>query len=478
MIEKQSVDKLIILNSAVALPAGGSRLFDPATGADVLAMNGVGVFESVAGSGSPKATTATTAATAQYIEIIKRRDTTGDKSPLPPRHYERSGLISLNCISGLEYSGATAETGTSQSYVIGAPHGVVGAVTPLDDTAYTMVIVADGAKTDKLYGSYTQPTLSVTKKFADFGVSPGLTGFTSTQEVRDYILSSIVDRHNVLSSGQGDTMSIAVAVATLKSSVSELNGATSYNATALGNLTVGDYLTIGYNHDNSAVRMMITSDNKAALIAIVAAANAKSGQTTAAIVQYALPTALNVAAMTAAKTAGGQGLNEERIDMMGFVTVDIEDAFYSETFSGKRRITIGLDPDSGFDSSVFVQEASVPKAGTGYGVDIKQWYKNVEHYKQYTSSKDYGAMHIAYPDDIVTSGFYDVYSLYYCSNRSSNGGTPVTSPKRVIVAIPNFTVGDSASNSFYTGSANPQKGAFQTIMTAFVNRVGLPAVAL
>mgnify|MGYP003637830274 FL=1 len=150
MIEKSSIPKLIVLNSAVALPTAATRLFSPTTGSDVLATNGVGVYQPTPGSGSPTASSAASVAGAQYIEVIKRRNTAGDKSPLPPRHYERSGLISLNCHSGLEWSGAPAEAGTSQAFVIGAPHGTVGAITPLDTTRYTFVVVADGAKTDKI----------------------------------------------------------------------------------------------------------------------------------------------------------------------------------------------------------------------------------------------------------------------------------------------------------------------------------------
>jgi hypothetical protein len=475
MIEKSSIPKLIVLNSAVASPIATTRLFSPTTGSDVLAVNGVGVYQPTPGSGSPTAASAASVTSAQYIEVIKRRNTAGDKSPLPPRHYERSGLISLNCHSGLEWSGAPAEAGTSQAFVIGAPHGTVGAITPLDTTRYTFVVVADGAKTDKIYGPNTQPTLNVTKLFGDFGVDAELQTLTTDQQARDYIVSALVDKHNVLSSNQGDTLSIAVAIATDPTNVGT---AVAYDLAAVTALTVGDYFIIGYNTDGTAVRMVLTVDSKNALLAMINTANTKAGVVTSSIVTYAMPSSINQTTLGATGVAGGQGASLVRIDMFGLITVDIDDAFYNDTFSTKRRLTVGLDPDSGFDSTVYIAEASAPMVGSGYGSEIKQWYKNVEHYGQYTSSKDYGAMHIAYPDDINESGYYDVYSLYYCNNRSSNGGNPTTSNRRLIIAVPNFTIGDATTNNFFTGVANTQKAALEAIINPFVARVGLPNVNL
>jgi hypothetical protein len=472
MIEKASVDKIIILNKDVALPTAGDRLFNPATAGDVLPIKGVGIYEPVPGSGSPEATTGSST---RYIEVIKRRDTTADSSPLPDRFYERSGLISLDCIHGLEWSGAKAALGTSQSVLVGAPAGEAGQIEVIDNIEYSMVIVADGYKTDQIYGHNTIPTLHITETFEEFGVSPGLTTYGSDEQARDFIIQKIVDKHNVLSSSQGDVLSVAVAIAT---DVSSLGGATAYNTTALTALPVGSQLTIGYNHDSTPVNLLLTTDVKNALLALLAAANAKAGVTTASIVQYALPSALNQTALGASKTAGGQGVNNARVEFFGLVAIDVEEAYYDETFSRKRNIRVGLNPDGGFGSSTYVKEASVADMGTGSGKYIKQWYKNVEHYSQYLSAKDYGAMHIAYPDDIVESGMYDVYSLYYCSNRTSNSGNPVIMPKRLIMCVPNFTVGDASTNSFYTGTANPQKAAVEAIMNTFVNRVGLPSVSL
>jgi hypothetical protein len=473
MIEKTSVPKIIVLNSAVAIPTAGTRLFSTTTGADVLAVNGVGVYEPVAGSSSPKASNATTAATTQYIELIKRRDTSGDKSPLPPRHYERSGLIDLDCLNGLQWSGAAAETPTSHSILVGNVHGAVGAIMPVDNATYTFVVTADDAKSDKIYGKSITPTLNVTRTFGEFGVDAELATLDSTQQARDYLISALVDKHNVMSSNQGDVLSIAVTIAT---NVSNLGGAVKYNVTELTALTVGSQLVIGYNTNGSPVRMNLTADNKAALLALLAAANTKAGVTTASIVTYAMPSASN--AGLGAALAGGQGLNNARIDMFGLIAVDIADAYYSDIYSSKRRITAGFDISSGFDSTLFVQEASQANTGTGYGANIKQWYADTQHYNQYTSSKNYGALHVAYPDDINTAGYYDVYTLNYCNNIISTGGFPATSPLKLIVVIPNFTVGSAANNAFYTGTANPQKAAFQAIMNAFVARAGKPAVTL
>lgn len=476
MIEKASIDKLIVLKSGVTLASGNTRLFNPATGADGLSVSQAGIFTPVAGSGSPQVPANSTAvAGVNYIEVIKRRNTTGDKSPLPDRFYERSGLISTDCIHGLEWSGATAETGTSQSILVGAPDAAADAITPTDNTTYTFVITADGKKTDKIYGKNTVPTLSVTQSFGEFGVSPDLVNFTTTQQARDYLISSIINKHNVLSSNQGDVLSIGVAISTTNVNFA---GALNYSLTAINALTVGSQLTIGYNDNNSPVNVLLTADVKNALVALLTEANAKSGLTSASIVAYAMPTAANITALGISETAGGQGVGLPRIDMFGLIAVDIEDAFYDETFSHKRRLNLGLDTTQGFTTATYVKEASPAKVSTGIGADILQWYKNIEHYKQYTSSKDYGALHIAYPNDIEEGGYYDVYSLYYCNNRQSTGGFPAMSPRRLVVAIPNFTVGDAASNVFYTGTANPQKAQFETYMNSFVSKVGLPAVSL
>jgi hypothetical protein len=83
---------------------------------------------------------------------------------------------------------------------------------------------------------------------------------------------------------------------------------------------------------------------------------------------------------------------------------------------------------------------------------------------------------LSYPDDINTGGYYDVYSLYYGANRVATTGGVSVSPKRIVVSIPNFTIGDAGSNAFFTGVLNPQKTAFEAIMNSFVGTAGLPAV--
>jgi hypothetical protein len=356
---------------------------------------------------------------------------------------------------------------------LGAPEGSLDAIPVLDSTPYTMVIVGDGEKTDKRYGTSTLPTLSVSKTFGDFGVSPGLTAITTDQQARDYIVQGIVDKHNVLSSNQGDVLSIALAICTDNANV---GAATAYDIAAITAMTTDDNLIIGYNADASPVNMVLSVENKAAIIAVLTAANTKAGVLTASVLQYAMPTPLITAALGSTAIAGAAGVGLARADMIGILTVSIEEAYYDENYSNKRSLKIGLDPDSGFSGSVYVQESSMATVGSGQGVNIKQWHDNLNHYDQYTSGKSYDAVHISYPDDINTGGYYDVYSLYYGANRVATTGGVSVSPKRIVVSIPNFTIGDAGSNAFFTGVLNPQKTAFEAIMNSFVGTAGLPAV--
>jgi hypothetical protein len=381
MVEKSPFSKMIVFNSTVASPVVGDRLYSPTTAAHILPKNSVGVFTPVAGSASPVAVDAATAATSRFLEIIKRRDESGDRSPLPKRAYERSREITLDGLAGEAWSGAPAELESSQSFILGAPEGSLDAIPVLDSTPYTMVIVGDGEKTDKRYGTSTLPTLSVSKTFGDFGVSPGLTAITTDQQARDYIVQGIVDKHNVLSSNQGDVLSIALAICTDNANV---GAATAYDIAAITAMTTDDNLIIGYNADASPVNMVLSVENKAAIIAVLTAANTKAGVLTASVLQYAMPTPLTTAALGSTAIAGAAGVGLARADMIGILTVSIEEAYYDENYSNKRSLKIGLDPDSGFSGSVYVQESSMATVGSGQGVNIKQWHDNLNHYDQYT----------------------------------------------------------------------------------------------
>jgi hypothetical protein len=93
MVEKSPFSKMIVFNSTVASPVVGDRLYSPTTAAHILPKNSVGVFTPVAGSASPVAVDAATAATSRFLEIIKRRDESGDRSPLPKRAYVLGKLL-------------------------------------------------------------------------------------------------------------------------------------------------------------------------------------------------------------------------------------------------------------------------------------------------------------------------------------------------------------------------------------------------
>lgn len=480
MVQQRSTEKVIVLKLGTAQLAAGTRLYAPATANNNLAMSGFSIFTPVAGSGNAVATSSANVILpaqnpSKTINIIQRRNTLGDKSPLGMRPYEQTGLINLNCMNGVAYAGSAAALPVSNSWYIGAPVGNTSTIVPTDSTIYALKVAGHGYRTDQLYGHSIVPVVISNITSPDFTSDPAFATLVAVAEQRDYLLQQVATDFNTKSAKAGDSLAVCLAIA---SDDANIGAANSYSVAQITALTPGDSITLGYTRSNQAINLTITTERKEAILAMLAKIIADFTVTDPLIVSYALPTASNVSALGATAVAGFAGTTLERVDMLGFLALDREQAYYDEITQTKRRIRVGVS-DTGFGVNVTPVETSKPTEAVGHSDTVKLFYEDTENYRSYTSAKKWGAQSVSFPNEVVDGGFYDAYTLDYCLNRQGNSGSPKVSPLSATVFIPNTEIGNAASNPFYTnGVVNPQKTYFEGIINGFVGLKGIASVEL
>lgn len=469
-----SNEQLFVLKSGKTIPTSAARRDDVNTGSINLGIDTFGLYTLVAGSGNPTVLTAANAAsasTAKDLQMHYRLDVSKLKSPLPQYELQSTDSILLDGVSGLQWAGTKASLPTENAWVLGGREAdTLGTFNFDSELQYTMQVVAEGQRNEMYYGK-GYPIKEVYYTTPNF--DSGTFSYLNTQhERRDYVLSNIIKQYNEKQFNTGDALAAGLTIATTNANA---QGATVHTVTSLTAAAVGSSIIIGYNNDGTAILLKLTVGRKQALLAMLNAINAKYSITTACIVAYALPSSQNITTLTATGVAGANG-NLARIDMIGFVALEIDTAYFDEMYGTKRNIHIGLG--SNFSELINKIEVSPATEGEGTSRQIELIWQNQGYRRYALAGKAWEADRVSFPSPVVDGGYYDVYVLNYSSNRITSNAGLYVAPKSVIVAIPNFTVGDATTNAFYTGTTNTQKTTFEAVLNAYLGRAGVAAVTL
>lgn len=462
MITKHEVEKIIVVRPATAVPTATNRLFHATNYTHNLAVGGFGAYVDTAGSGNPTATTGADW-TSNYLGIpirfIQRRDTSNDPAPLPERQFEQSQYIHNNCDLKMTIAGEAFSTPSISSWLIGDVSGNVGQIEVASNNPYKLQATSHGWRTDMVHSPYNLPTVIGSWTSLNWAIHPTA---TTTVRQRDYTVQALVRNFNIQASHGMNKTSFAIAI-------SSAGGVGTTVAAAIAG-GAGSTIVIGADQDCTNINMLVTDERLAALVALEASLIANYGilAGVATIVPYRLPEDC---------TTGVLAGTTATADMIFVMAIDEQLATYDEIPNTKRKIDVSLDQSiDGF--AVDRRPISNPDEGAGQSRNLRLMYNNVEHYKQYSSSRTWGANHVAYPDEILDNEVYDIYNIAHCHSRTANSGTDATSSLLTTIALvhTNRTIGVSP---FSTGIANPQKTYLEAILNALGNAYGVPgAIAL
>lgn len=459
MVTKHEVEKVIVLRPGVAVPSAGTRLYNPTTGALNLAVGGGAFFEDVAGSGNPQVVNP--ASFTGPVKFIMRRDTTADASVLPIRNFEQSPYINLDCIQGLEFGGESYAASASSSWLVGAPTGTTNVFAPTGLTSYKVQASAHGYRTDLFNSVYNTPTIWGRFETPDWTA----TAYSTAARQLDFTILSMVEAFNQDSASSGQNK-FAVAVAI------DSQGSAGLDFSAF---TVGSTVTIGYDRFCNPVNLLITADRLAAFTALTAKllADYSIAAGTATLVPYVLPTSC----ATAPAGTAFAGSATSTADMIFILGLDQAFAPYDEIPQSRVRLNASLYSGTGTVAATISDIVTAPSEGEGSARNLRLMYENVEDYKSYTSSRSWGANHVAYPNEILDNEAYNIFTVQHCQNRVASSGMPSFSPLLTVIAAvhTNRTIG---TTPFSTGAANPQSQHIQAVLSALATSAGAIPVTL
>lgn len=457
MMTKHDVEKLIVAKPGVATPNAGDKLFNDSTKVFNLGVGGIGAYIEDAGSGNPVALDPSSYA-GQPVRFIQVRDTTGDAAVLPQRVLEQSQPIHGNCSLGMEIAGEAYSAPANSAWTLGAPNATsTGNIEVVSNNQYNLKVTANGYRTDMFNSQYNHPTI------IGFYESPNWldTSISTENNRRDYTVKSMVQDFNRKASVGYLRHAVAMVIDT---------AGTTSTGTQISSISAGDTITIGYDHGCTAVNLYVTDGIAAAfanletmLTTATASGGFNLGSGAAYIAPYALPEHCSTGEIAGDGSATG--------DMIFVVALDQALAAYDEIPQTKTRLEVGLDQGLALSAASRV-ECSQADEGAGLARNIRLMYNNVEHYKSYTSSRDWGANHVAYPDEIISSEGYDFYTITHCHNRVATSGGPSTSTLLTAIALVNFENTDSAY--YDAGNPNPQKTYVESVINAIGSYNGVP----
>lgn len=441
MVSISDVEKIIVTRSGAAVPVAGTELFNPSTGVFNGAVGGLGAYIDQPGSGNPVAVT-TGSYAGEPIRFIQVRDTSNDRTPLPNRYLEQSQYIHGNCQFGLEIAGQPVVAPSVNSWLLGAPNAQVadtGKVSVSSLNTYVLNATSHGYRTDMYNSLYNMPTSYGRFESPDWAT----TSVTTEAARRDYTIQNLVADFNRKNSGSQWTQygfALAISTADVAAGID------------VGSVTVNSTITIGYDKGCKPVNVLVTPERKAALDALAAHLDALT-YTNASIVPY------NVSPNCGSGVAAGTSTS----DMIFIVAIDEELAYYDEIPNTKRRLEVSLNEGS-LIPSVAKTLITEPSEGQGQARNLRLDYINEEHYRSYTSSRDWGANHVAYPDEIDLSKTYNIYTITHCHTRSATSGLPSVSPHRTVIAVPSD---DTAMKNYV-----------ESVVNAVATHYGYPTVTL
>jgi len=457
MVEKHSQTKYIVLTPNVDnAPAVGNPLYDNGTGLLTLPVNGVAIYGPVAGSGNHQEVSA---APGEAIKIVKRRDTTGDTSPLYTRLFEDSDWINSFCRNQLIISGVAADTGTNSSHLVGAANGAAsGQIEVLDNLNYQVQVSGHGDRTDWFNGAYNTPTTFGFYQAPDFTAL----GYT-TEQSRDLITQELALDFN----SKSRNMSFVIGI----DSAGTAPGTGAILITDLANpatIPVGSPVIIGYDAQGRQHTFVMTKEIQASFAELATLVPA-----TAVMKPYVVPGTVNGPAVGVASVAGTLA---SEVDHLYFIALDEAKAAYDYRVNTKRRIEVGLV--EGFTSTA---QAEITRAYEGQGqfhqLDI-QFRKHNRFEETHRSRFPYQSYYLEFDQSgLLKDATYDYFVIEHCDDRTATSGMPNSNNHRTIVAVVSF---EDPSTPYFTGAANPQKTYIQDALNLFItnNNLNLPALAI
>lgn len=461
MISKHSQTKYFILDPAVAAPGVGSDLYT-AGGVLNLAVGSTGLYGPVPGSGNHVEVGAGGPGSA--FQIIQRRDTSLDKSPLYNRPFEQSDWINAFCSEGIIIDQSNAALGSNDSHLIGdATAG--GSIIPGDLTTYQIQISGHGDRTDWFNGGYNTPTIMGFYTSPDFSL-----GTTTAIQQTDIIIAELALAVNDNKSQQ---MAFAVCVDTLGTAGG--SGAVNIDDLGDGTIAVGTTVTIGYDKTGNVHSFVLTTEMaqsfaalETRLVALGAVASASN------LVPYVVPGTTNAPAAGVAPVAGSAATGSNMIYVMA---LDEGQAYYDFRMQTKRRIEVGLV--SGLDN-VAQERISVGSEGQGYGHQLNIQYQMNNRYEETNRSRmPWESYNVEFPNAFKANAFYDYFVVEHCDGRTASSGMPSVNRNTTIIAVVNTTIGGSTAVNPYFGNATAlaQRTYLFTMLNLFNTNNNLNATA-
>lgn len=435
----------VVPRVGTAVPAAGTLLFNPATGAYNIPIGGFGIFtrNTTGTSMTPQTVPAVpTLANTPYFNFIQRFDVSALRSPLngQPMPYYETQKVTPSC--DINVRGLAAAPKNLSAWLIGSSASPV----PVnDETEYIIDMTMRGYRTDMLSGVNTNV------KTARF-VTPeyfASTLYTVAGQRLDHLLVNLVYNANNIQTNQ-EYVALAIDTAGV--------AGTGTTLTAIAALPVGTQLIIGYQNDGSAVTLDLDVE-RLRTFALLAAALPVASE----VVPFALPTAANLA-VGGRVVAGGRtaGDNLSRVDRMLILPINHVTPTYDEMSNTKDSIRVGVR--GGFDNASSTQVLAFSE-GSGYGKDLLVDYRGWQAPRFYANGKNWSGHYVEYPNEIVEGAIYDVFNISFCNNLNTTSHSLYRQNYVTRVCILNTT---TAGFTGFTGVANPQKAYVQNFLNAYM----------
>lgn len=460
MISKHSQTKYFILDPAVAIATGSSFLYTAGTGALNLATGSAGFFGPTPGSGNHQEVAVAPAGPGSAFQIIQRRDTSLDKSPLYSRPFEQSDWINAFCSEGIIIDQSNAALGSNDSHLIGDA-SATGSIIPGDLTTYQIQVSGHGDRTDWFNGGYNTPTVMGFYTTPDFSL-----GTLTALQQEDTIVAELA-----LAVNNNKSQQMTFAVCVDSAGTSPGSGAVLVSSLGDGTVAVGTVVTIGYDKTGNVHSFVLTTEMAQSFAALDVRLTALTF-TTALVVPYVVSGTTNAPAPAVAPVAG----TTNDCDMIYVMALDEGQAAFDFRMQTKRRIEVGLV--SGLDN-VVQERISVGSEGQGYGHQLNIQYQMNNRYEETNRSRmPYESYHLEFPNAFKANAFYDYFIIEHCDGRTASSGMPSVNKSTTIVAVVNTTIGTVATNPFFgSATALAQRDYMILNLNLFNNNNNLNATA-
>lgn len=405
MIEKQSKQNLIVLKPTSTRVADNARLAN-SEGVATVGLDTIGLFGKVLGSSNPIAVANADLGNYRELEIIYRRNTANDRSPLPMMPFIKAGKISKDCQLTITRTNAnTAES--SQSWFIGG-NTATTKVQVGDELNYSINAAHDGSRVRMFYSEYTNPSVRINYTSPDYTVD--FASYTEDDKRAD-VLSKLAHKYN--------QFSLANNAYSLVFTISFGTTGQGQTAAAINALALGTQIQVGVAESGEPFYVTLTADLKNTLVAAMAKVSSElsvSAANTSLVIYNALD-----------NTYAGAKPNG-----LLFIANDLDKAYFDEVYVTKTQLYVGTE---GSLTTAKKFETTAAKELVGASEYIKKLERDIFNLN-YPTGKPQGSMHIEYPSNVVDGTFYDLITIQHCVNRTATSGFPSISSQVTLIAIP------------------------------------------